>query len=207
MVTLKFWKWFRRGKKKEQSLGPIIKREYNPQKGEQVNIIPPLDDNYVQQKAKNGALITSPSDLYLQKCKVLNDHSIEFKLEKNKKTAKMLRSSHLLTIPIRDFMPNRFIRFLCFYFNIKYLKVNCYTVQFDGEVTHDPHIDELDEELKKKFEKVLELEATVIKTNWAKNIMSGMKDKMTWWESLGPLLVIGFIVFIFLFAFQIQPNL
>ena len=193
-------RFFRRKKKKE-----VIEDEprLSIPDGDntETRIIPPAGKEKKVRKAKAGVLITSPSDLYLDTCNVLNDHKIEYKLNREKKTVKMLRSPHVLIIPIGKFLP-----LLARRFAPRYLRINTYTVQFDGEITHDPHLDELDPSLKKKFEKVIELGGTIAKVNWAKRIMSGMRDKKTW-EDFIPYIVIGVIVFLFLFAFQIQPNM
>ena len=189
------WKFWKRGPK------PIEGEPRLAEHDDETRIIPPEVKPKKPRKSHAGVLITSPSDLYLDKCTVLSDHQIQFKLNREKKQVKMLRSPHVLMIPVRKFLP-----LLARRFAPSYIRINTYTVQFDGEVTHDPHIDELDPDLKTKFEKVLELEGTIAKVNWAKRIMTGMRDKKTW-EDFIPYIVIGVIVFLFLFAFQIQPNM
>ena len=169
-------------------------------------IAPPVDDSRKKAVGTAGVLITSPSDLYLDKCTVLDDHMIKYNLNKKKKTIDMLRPPHLLTLNVRQFMPSKFSKLLLMFAGVKYIKILTYTCQFDGEVTHDPHLDNLDEEMKLRHESLLGIKGKTSKADIVGSILAGMKKKKKW-EDFIPYIVIGVIVFLFLFAFQIQPNM
>lgn len=152
------------------------------------------------------ALITTESDMKLRPVNVLDDHMLEY--QKKKIRIKYDRPAHIIDINLHDLMPTRKQRIMCKLFGVpKYQTFRAYTFQAEGELTHDPHLDSLDEKQKMRFEKLIQLEAVAVKAAIAANIMAGLKDKEAWWAVLGPLIIIALIVAFFLFAFQVQPNL
>jgi hypothetical protein len=146
-------------------------------------------------------MITTESNLELEPCKVNDDHTLTYR----KKTVKIKddRPAHIMTVPCNKIWPTFLGRRLA----PKRQRFNVYTIQQTGEVTHDPHKDQLDEKQKMRFEKLIQIQAVSTKAAIAQNIMKGLKDKGAWWEILGPIIAIVLIVAFFLFAFQVQPNL
>jgi len=152
--------------------------------------------------SKNLVMVTTEADLFLTPCVVKDDHRIKYKQNRKWREVKILKPPHILTIPLRSILPSFLNRRL----SGKWARYRVYTVQAEGEVTHDPHRDEIDPELKKKFEAVLKLEGVMAKADFAKQITTGM-NRQKKWEEFIPWLVVGAIVMMFLFAFQIAPNL
>jgi len=196
MATLKFWKWFRRKKKKERKPIEIpVKPDIKLQRDESVRY-PVLD----------MVMITTEAELQFRPCNVYDDHKVKF----GDKTVDILedRPAHILDFNIRDFLWSRRDRMLARVLKLpKWQTLRVYTVQKEGETTHDPHDTVMTEEQKIRIEKMIQLKAKAAKAELAAMIMAGLKGKQPWWEQLGPIIVIAVIVFLFLFAFQIQPNM
>ena len=156
--------------------------------------------------SRNLVLITTEPDLYLRPCKILSDHKIEFKGLDNKKKEGTINPekplAHNLILPLQQLWPTKIGKL----FAPRYQRYRVYTIQAEGEMTHDPHDDKIDDEDKVKLESVLKLAAASAKASIAERIMAGLKGKKTWEEFI-PYIIIGLIVFMFLLAFQIVPNL
>lgn len=188
MVTLKFWKWFRRHPTTETTAA----NENKPPK-----LYP----------SKDMVLITTETDLKLRPCKVLNDHKIKFE-KKKEVDIKEDRPAHILDMNLMDLMYSKKHRLFARLFGLpKWQTFRVYTAQQEGEYTHDPNITAMTEEQKMRIEKMIQLKAVAIKAEIAANIMAGLKGKGSWWELLGWGIIITVIVAFFLFAFQIQPNM
>lgn len=174
-----------------------LKRTKKPPKPKKEKIYPP----------KDVVLVTTESGAELVPCTVNDDHTLKY----GNKTVKIRddRPAHILIIPVSKLVKG----FLAKRFTPRKLIFNMYTVQKTGEVTHnpatthDPHKDGLDEKQKMRFEKLIQIQAVSAKAAIAQNIMAGLKDKVSIWETLGALIAIVIIVAFFLFAFQVQPNL
>lgn len=155
--------------------------------------------------AKNTVLVTDETNARLMPCRVQDDHKLKFELraggKKEDKEVGILRSPHVLEIP-SSIIPSWIARRIL----PKTIRFRMYTVQKEGEITHDPHIDELDEELKRRFEMVLMLEKQAVKTGFAKGLMAGLKDKLSLMDYI-PYIIIALIVMFFLFAYQIAPYM
>lgn len=178
---LKFWKW-RRNHPQEDKTPNEKKKIPIPEKKEK--ILP----------AKNVVLITSVSNIELMPVKVFDDHTLKWK----KKTVQIKpdRPAHILTIPTNLLMRNRLIRF----FMPRNIRFNAYTVQQTGELTHDPHQDYLDEEMKLRLEKLLGLMGKFAEVQAGAVVYEGLKGKKKWWDYI-PYIAIVAIVFLFLFAY------
>lgn len=206
-MRLKFWTRKKPKSKTEKQL-----EEINPElttvvdketKTEIARLHSPKDS--VDKKiftSKNLVMVTTETDLFLTPCEVKDDHRIRYKQNRKWKEVKILQPPHILTLPLRSILPSFLNRRL----SGKFARYRVYTAQAEGEVTHDPHRDEIDPELKKKFEAVLKLEGQMAKADFAKQITAGMARAKKWEEYI-PWLVVGAIVMMFLFAFQIAPNM
>lgn len=185
MATLKFWKWFHRSKK------PNIQNEEKDKPEEKPKLYP----------SRDAVLITDESNIALEPCIVLDDHRIKFR----KKTAdiKEDRPAHTLTLPLKDLWPTFLGRRLA----PKFQRFRVYTIQKEGEITHDPNLTAMTEAQKMRIEKMIQLKGTATKADIVQTILAGLKGKESWWQVLGWGIIICVIVFLFLFAFQIQPNM
>jgi len=79
-------------------------------------------------------------------------------------------------------------------------------MQQEGEMTHDPHLDHLTDDMKTRFEKMLLLIGKFAEADAGAVLYEGIKGPKKWWDYI-PYIVICLIVAFFLFAFQVQPNL
>lgn len=220
---LKFWRWrifhLRRKKKKEKELSPLpsidnqelehlqqeLKNDYE-QLEKELKEKNKVSDKPTLYPSRNMALITTESDMKLRPINVRDDHMINY----NGKDIRIKydRPAHILDLSLHDLMPTRKQRFMCKLFGVpKYQTFRTYTFQAEGELTHNPNKDGLDEKQKMRFEKLIQLEAVAVKAAIAANIMKGLKDRGAWWEVLGPIIAIVIVVAFFLFAFEVQPNL
>ncbi len=167
---LKPWTWVRRSKKEDDK--PI-------------KLFPSMD----------AVLTTTETDIMLKPCKVHDDHRIEFSGSNGKKktvTINPERSAHIFSLDPKIFFRGIRQKILAYLFMPKHLTFRAYTIQANGELTHDPNNDGLDEEEKMKLEAVLKLQGTAAKAAIADNIMKGLKDKKTW-EDYIPWIVVGLI--------------
>lgn len=162
---------------------------------------PPKPKKEKIYRSKDLVFLTTESSIDLVMCQVNDDHTLKYK----KKIIKIKndRPAHILNIPIASLMPTWLLRRLA----PRNLLFNAYAVQKTAETTHDPHLDKLDEAQKVRFEHLIQIQAVAAKASLAAKIMAGLKGKATWWESLGALIAIVIIVAIFMFGFQVQPNL
>lgn len=144
--------------------------------------------------AKNIVLVTSVSNIELIPVKVFDDHTLKWA----KKTIQIKpdRPAHILTIPGKLLMGNRLLR----RFMPRFIRFNAYTVQQTGELTHDPHLDYLDEEMKLRLEKLLGLMGKFAEVQAGAVVYEGLKGKKKWWDYI-PYMAIVAIVFLFLFAY------
>lgn len=156
------------------------------------------------KSTKTVLLTTTETEIVLTPCRVNDDHTIAYEKAKAIKNIKIMpdRKAHTLIVPLHALLPSKIARL----FTPRTIRFRTYTAQLEGEITHDPNLTHFDEEMVMKLESVLKLAAVASKANIAENIMSGMKGKKHWSEYI-PYFVIGFIVFFFLFAFQIAPSL
>ena len=184
-MNLKFWTWKRKKKKEKLHLDQ-----------EKLELYP----------AKNMSLITTESDLDLKICKVTNDHFIKISGEKKRKR-RIMRKPHILTIPLWAILPGyKFKLILARMLLPRFLRFRVYTIRQEGEITHDPHDDNYDQEDKMKLEAMLKLEGQFAAANAGGNVYEGMKGKLKWHDYI-PWIIMGIIVIAFLFAFQIAPNI
>lgn len=192
------WTWRRKKKEDSKEITPTDEKDPKPPKK-------PKEEKIKLYPARNMALVTTESNLELVPCKVFNDHTVSLKYSGGKKEKIKIkddRPAHTLTIPCTQIWPT----FLGRRFSPRFQRYRVYTIQAEGEVTHDPHLDHMDEKQKMRFEKLIQLQAVAGNADIAGNIMAGLKDKKGFWEML-PWIIMAIVVFLFLFAFQIQPNL
>ena len=192
---LKFWKWriFHRQKKPNQVTRTEIEKETHEKK---ISSVYP---------SRDMILLTSESDMRLRPCTVNDDHTINFR--KKKITIKPDRPAHIFDLNIRDLLPTKRQRIFARFFDVPFFQTfRVYTCQEEGELTHDPNLDHLDEEMKMKFEKLLHLMGKFAEADAGAVIYEGIKGPKKWWDYIPYLVILG-IVIIFLFAFQIQPNM
>jgi len=155
--------------------------------------------------SRNMALITTESDMRLRPVAVNNDHSLTF--GKKKILIKPDRQAHILDLSLHDLLPTAKQRLVAKFFGIpKYQTFRVFTFQNEGELTHDPHLDHLTDDMKMRFEKVLMLVGKFAEADAGAVIYEGIKGPKKWWDYI-PYIIICLIVAFFLFAFQVQPNL
>jgi len=176
-------------------------------KNEKEKPIVPKTENITDKElksTKNVLLKTTETELVLTPCRVNDDHTLAYEKAKKLKTIKIMpgRKAHTLVIPLHALLPSRMARL----FAPRTIRFRTFTAQEEGEITHDPNVTHFDPELEMRLESVLKLAATASKADVAANVMAGMKGKKHWSEYI-PYIVIGVIVFLFLFAFQIAPAL
>lgn len=207
MVTIKFWKWRIRKKKIEESSKPEDTEVYE--------IYP----------SKNCVLTTTEVELELKPCKVHSDHFISYRDKKvhkeNKRKPRIMMKPHILTIPLWEILPGLPLKiWLAKLLLPRFLRFRVYTVRREGELTHDidmhrdkekhethdPNTDNYKIEDKMKLEAMLKLEGKFAEANAGAEIYEGMKGKPKWFEYI-PYIVIAVICFLFLFSFQIAPNM
>ena len=170
--------------------------------------VPLIKKNKISDKelksTKNVLLKTTETEIVLTPCRVNDDHTLAYEKDKKVKTIKIMpgRKAHTLVVPLHALLPSRIARL----FAPRVLRFRTYTSQAEGEITHDPDQTHFNPELELRLETAIKLAATVAKANVADNLMAGMKGKKHWSEFI-PYVVIAFIVFVFLFAFQIAPAL
>ena len=210
-MNLKFWQWRRKKQKpkpktekKLESISPVITKEVDKHTSETVTRLHPPNES-VDKKiftSRNLVMISTEADLFFSPCEVLDDHRIRYKKNRKWKEVKIMQPPHTMTLPLRDILPSFLNRRL----SGKFARYRVYTVQAEGEITHDPHRVEIDPELLKRFEKLLQLEGEMAKAEFAKQINSGMQRRKKW-EDYIPWLVMGGTTVFMIFAFQIAPNL
>lgn len=220
---IKFWKWriFHLRRKKKEELGKESIPSESVSNQELESICQELksanekqekeldkaktDDKPTLYPSRNMALITTESDMKLRPIKVNEDHTILY--GKKKVMIKPDRQAHILDLSIHDLMPTKKQRFLCRILGIpKYQTFRVFSFQLEGEMTHDPHLDRLTDEMKLRFEKVLMLVGKFAEADAGAVIYEGIKGPKHWWDYI-PYIIICLIVAFFLFAFQVQPNL
>ena len=167
--------------------------------------------------SQDVVLETSEVDMELRPTKVQEDHHITFNGRHTKNKRARINphlSAKQLIIPYQELFPKdragrRLDKIKDWYAKRRLPKkilFRVYTIQSEGEMTHDPHIDHLPPDMKLKLEKLLQLEGKFAEIDAGKYLYEGMEKKKKW-EDYIPYIVIGVIVFMFLFAFQIQPNM
>jgi len=213
---LKIWKWriFHRKKKSKgivsdlddntlKELATALKEVEAPLAGKK-----PLDPRNISPSvypSRNMLLITSESDMKLRPVRVNDDHSLTYK--KKKILIKPDRPAHIFDINIHDLMPTRKQRLFCKLFGVpQFQTFRTFTTQEEGEMTHDPHLDHLGDDMKMRFEKMLMLVGKFAEADAGAVLYEGIKGPKKWWDYI-PYIVICLIVAFFLFAFQVQPNL
>lgn len=155
--------------------------------------------------SRNMALITTESDMKLRPITVNDDHTIKY--GKRKLMIKPDRPAHILDLSLHDLMPTFKQRLFCKFFGIpKYQTFRVYTFQNEGEMTHDPHLDHLTDDMKLRFEKMLGLVGKFAEADAGAVLYEGIKGPKKWFEYI-PYIIICLIVAFFLFAFQVQPNM
>ena len=212
---LKIWKWriFRRKKKEKKETKKtteIIPAKLSDQQLQELaRTLQPrkldLDPKPAIYPSRNMVLITTESDLKLRPVKVNDDHTLMFR--GRKVLIKPDRPAHILDLNIHDLMPTRKQRLFCKLFGIpQYQTFRTFTIQQEGEMTHDPHLDQLTDDMKQRFEKMLMLVGKFAEADAGAVVYEGIKGPKKWWDYI-PYIVICLIVAFFLFAFQVQPNL
>jgi len=150
-------------------------------------------------------LVTTESDMRLRPVKVNDDHTLKF--NKKKILIKPDRPAHIFDINIHDLMPTRKQKIMCRLFGVpQYQTFRTFTMQQEGEMTHDPHLDHLTDDMKARFEKMLLLVGKFAEADAGAVVYEGIKGPKKWFEYI-PYIIIALIVAFFLFAFQVQPNL
>lgn len=147
--------------------------------------------------AKESILVTDQANLRLMTCKVHNDKTLTF----GKKLVKIVDQPKVMEISSTIF-PSKLVRF----FVPTKIRVRVYTVQKEGEVTHDPNIDNIDTGEKRSLETLIKVQGKMMKADFAGKIAEGMRDKLDFWEMF-PYIAIVLIVLFFLMAFQVAPNI
>lgn len=195
-INLKFWTW----KKKEKNLSDSTTEDYE--------IL----------STKDIVMTTTESEIELKGCKVRSDHFIAYVDNKvdgaKKRKPRVLQTPKILILPVWEILgvsgENVTVkilkRILIRWALPKYHRFRTYTVRREGEATHDPHDDKYDQETKMTLEEMLKLEGKFAESNAGAEIYEGMKGKPKWYDYI-PYLVMLVIVALFLFAFQIQPNM
>lgn len=209
MVIMFDWLRKRRKQRKIKNLDYLI----NLEKGRQIVLKQQIEDNLVLKKdlkkkeqghkiyaSKSCAFITTETDIVMKPIKVLDDHKI--KISKKEVQINPQRPAHILTLPLHQIIPTRLGRI----FSPRVQRYRVYTVQQEGEITHDPHDDKIDEEDKMKLEAVLKLAGAASKADIAKKIMAGLKDALGFWNYFRDVLYIIVIVLMIL-AFQVLPAM
>lgn len=216
---LKIWNWkiFHRKKKKEviktnldnlsegqiKQLALAIQKVNEPKvKGKSPNT---TDIKPTIFPSRNMILVTSVSDMKLRPVTVNDDHTLTF----NKKTLmiKPDRPAHILDLDLHALMPTRKQRLFCKFFGIpRFQTFRTFAVQQEGEMTHDPNLDQLDDDMKTRFEKMLLLIGKFAEADAGAVVYEGIKGVKKWFEYI-PYIIICLIVAFFLFAFQVQPNM
>lgn len=191
-------------------------------------------DEYEILSTKDIVMTTTESEIELKNCKVQSDHFIAYsdnKVHKAKKRKpRILQTPKVLILPVWEILSIKGDNFVVKFFKRiiirwsmpKYLRFRTYTVRREGEATHDPHNkeqtpdaklgthdpheDNYPIETKMKLEQMLKLEGKFAESNAGAEIYEGMKGKPKWYDYI-PYLVLFGVVALFLFAFQIQPNL
>lgn len=195
---LKIWKWriFHRKKKEPKQLKALA-AEINK---------PKIDDiKPTIYPSRDMVLITTESDLRLRPVIVNNDHTLDF--NKRKILIKPDRPAHIFDLDIHSLMPTKKQRFFCKILGIpRYQTFRTFALQQEGEMTHDPHSDNLDDDMKVRFEKMLMLVGKFAEADAGAVVYEGIKGVKKWFEYI-PYIIICLIVAFFLFAFQVQPNM
>ncbi len=175
-------------------------------------------DDYEILSTKDIVMTTTESEIELKGCKVQSDHFISYndnKVHKAKKRKpRVLNTPKVLILPVWEILGvsgenvtlKILKRILIRWSMPKYLRFRTYTVRREGEVTHDPHEDHYKLDEKMSLEETLKLEGKFAEANAGAEIYEGMKGKPKWYDYI-PYLVLFGVVALFLFAFQIQPNL
>ena len=194
------------------------------------------DDNtedYDLLNTKDIVMTTTESEIELKSCKVRSDHFVTYKDNKvegaKNRKPRIIHSPKIFILPVWEILgvsgENQYLKVLkkvlVRWALPKYLRFRTYTVRREGEVshnpdtgtkeengnvTHDPHEDNYDKEQKMLFEAMLKLEGKFAEANAGAEIYEGMKGKPKWFDYI-PYIVIAVIVGLFLFSFQIQPNM
>lgn len=161
---------------------------------------------------RNCILITTEGSLDLRPAKYQDDHTIEFKnidgkkkhvdIRPIEKETKAKAQAHILTLPLRRLMPTKLLALLA----PKVQRYRVYTVQAEGEITHDPNDDNLDEYDKMRLESLLKIKGTGTKADFINRIMAGLKEKLGFWAYFRDVLYILVIVLLIL-SYQVFPNL
>ncbi len=179
---LKFWKWF--GKREIKLKDPKPKK---------VKLYP----------ARNVVLLTSESNAELVPCQVMDDHRIKF--GKKNVMIKPETPAVTLTLPMYKLWPT----FLGRKLGPKFQRFNLYICRDKGEMTHEIysiHRDGLKDDERQKVENMLKLIGKFAEAEAGGALYDGIKGPKKWFDYIPYLVILG-IVFFFLFAFQIQPNM
>ena len=150
--------------------------------------------------SKNCAFVTTETDIEMVQVEVLDNHKIKYK--KREIQIDPHRPAHILTLPLHKIIPTRLGRF----FAPRFQRFRVFTFQKEGEMTHDPNDDNMNEEDKVKLESVLLLAGAASKADIATKIMAGMKEALGFWTYFRDILYI-LVIILMLFAFQIAPNM
>ena len=202
------------------------KQEEKIIKQEEENEKPPKPSDYRFYPERNCVLITTEGSINLHPAKYKDDHTIEFKNIDGKKKKIEIRpidkgtvkdkdkegkeiekpiakaQAHILTLPLRRLMPTKMLALLA----PKVQRYRVYTVQAEGEITHDPNDDKLDEYDKMRLESLLKIKGTATKADIVSRIMAGLKEKLGFWAYFRDVLYIVVIVLLIL-SYQVFPNL
>jgi len=155
--------------------------------------------------SRDMVLITTESDMRLRPVQVNDDHTLT--LDGKTLLIKPDRPAHIFDLNLHSLMPTRKQRIFCKMFGIpQFQTFRTFTIQQEGEMTHDPHLDLLTDDMKARFEKMLMLVGKFAEADAGAVVYEGIKGPKKWWDYI-PYIIICLIVAFFLFAFQVQPNM
>lgn len=127
---------------------------------------------------RDVVLVTTKSDIVMKPCKVNDDNTVEFKTGSRKsKKVKVHHKPSIFTLPLRAIWPHPFLK----YWAPRRQHYRAYTLQKEGEFTHNPDTTGVTKESKKRFEEALKLEGEVIEAHLTREAVKDMKDTRSQW--------------------------
>ena len=146
--------------------------------------------------AKDVLALTTDADTEVVACKVNTDHTLSYKIGREKRTIKIKGKPSTLTLPLKQLWTHKIFK----YWAPRRQRFRMYTAQKEGEFTHSPNTTGVTEELMKRFETGLKLESTTAKAHLAEVAIDDMKDqRKKWWDYLETAFyVVGYIAIVFI---------
>ena len=111
--------------------------------------------------AKDILALTTESDTEVVACTVNSDHTLSYKIGRNKRTIKIKVKPNILTLPLKQLWTHKLFK----YWAPRKQRYRVYTIQSEGEFTHNPNTTGVSVEDKKKFEAVLKLEGAMVEAH------------------------------------------